>query len=77
MIACTPVDIQIFGSRVCTRCGATLAANADFFPRDSYRVDGLHSWCRACKSERTMEWKRRKKTTSGGTPPTITIGDER
>lgn len=75
MIECSPVDVQIFGPRVCTRCGGLFAASTDFFPRDASQKSGMHSWCRTCKSEKTMDWKRRKKSANGRESATITIAE--
>jgi len=59
MVECTEVDILLFGSRRCPRCGRDLAANEDFFVRDSSRRDGLTSSCRDCRNEESRRSTRR------------------
>ncbi len=42
-------------TKVCRRCLAEKAADA--FPPNQRMRDGLSSWCRACATARTRQWK--------------------
>lgn len=46
------VDAGDGPERRCVRCGEYWPADTEFFYR---RGDGLHSWCKACCTERTGE----------------------
>lgn len=52
MVECTEVDKLIVGIKVCSTCGAELAACADFFMVDKTRPDGLTGDCRECRNGR-------------------------
>lgn len=52
MLEPTYVDFILFPSRPCTKCGAVLPRNSDFFGRDRTKPDGLTYACRKCRAER-------------------------
>jgi len=38
-------------NKVCIRCGTEKPATPEFFYRDNRRSDGLHVYCKVCKSD--------------------------
>ena len=55
MIAPANVDFLLFGTKVCSGCGASLPACSDFFVHDQKNRDGLTSACRTCRNRRSSE----------------------
>ena len=39
------------GLLTCTRCKGDKPATSEFFPPHNKKINGLDSWCRACRSE--------------------------
>jgi hypothetical protein len=48
---------EAFGCIVkrCSKCMEWLPSDTEFFPRHSPSPIGLHSWCKACWSERSTK----------------------
>lgn len=42
-------EIELFGGRVCPKCGEKFAANTDYFPPDKEVSSGIRTVCRNCR----------------------------
>jgi hypothetical protein len=42
------VDQLIFGTKICSTCGAEWPRNSEHFQRDGNNPDGLKATCKAC-----------------------------
>jgi len=47
---------RIIATKGCAKCGAEKELSA--FSKDNYRFDGLDYWCKACKNESSVRWKK-------------------
>jgi len=54
---------EAFGCTVkaCSRCAEYLPADAEFFPRETRRRDGLSPMCKACWSEAAYKKRRNER----------------
>ena len=44
-----------YSEKQCARCKEFWPADSDFFYKSHKSSDGLHSWCKACCTERTYQ----------------------